>query len=213
MDYQGNSNKARRKQAEKEEVIEEPKVVEKLVLETEVITRKPPLAERFKNVFLGADVESVARYVGSEVLLPALRNLLVDATTKGIERMVYGDSNLNRNRPQSYGPRITYNRPVNRSNILDPRANLPDQPSRPRARATYQEIILGTRSDAELVLERLSDIIETYSVVSVADLYAIVGLNSTHVDNKWGWENVRQAEIRQIREGYLLDLPPAEPLN
>lgn len=63
-----------------------------------------------------------------------------------------------------------------------------------------------------MVLERLNDIIDRYEVASVADLHELVGLPTTHVDNKWGWENVRYAEVRQIREGFLLDLPPAMPI-
>ena len=79
----------------------------------EVKTRKKPLGERMKDVFLGGDAQTVARYVGAEVLLPALRNLLVDATTKGIERMVYGESASPRRVPD-YRPRTTYNSPINR---------------------------------------------------------------------------------------------------
>jgi hypothetical protein len=63
-----------------------------------------------------------------------------------------------------------------------------------------------------MVLERLSDIIEQYAVASLADLHELAGIPTTHVDNKWGWESLRFAEIRQIREGYLLDLPPAEAI-
>ena len=214
MDYQGNSKKARKK-ANSE--TEETKVVEKLVLETEVVVKKPSLSERFRNVFLGGDVRQVSHYIAVEVLLPAFRNLLVDAATKGVERMVYGDSSINRQRsPYSYnpGPRITYNRPVNRGYMPEPRrANLPDQPNRPSGRAQHNEIVLGSRSDAEMVLERLSDIVDQYGAASVEDLYVMMGLPSNPVDNRWGWESITPAEIRQIREGYLLDLPQAQPLN
>jgi hypothetical protein len=212
MDYQGNSNKARKK--EKEPEVEE-KVIEKLVLEAEVVTRKPPLSQKFRQVFLGGEIKSAAQYIGAEVLLPAFRNLLVDATTKGIERIVYGESMHTRGRSTNYGPRVTYNAPVRRGAMFDPRdrANLPDQPSRPRQRMDRTELILGSRSDAEMVIERLNDIIDRYQVATLADLYALVGLPSSHIDNKWGWESIRYAEVRQVRDGYLLDLPLAEPLN
>ncbi len=59
----------------------------------------------------------------------------------------------------------------------------------------------------------MNDIIETYEVASVADLQDLVGLPSSHVDNKWGWINLHDVQIRQIREGYVIDLPQAEPMQ
>jgi hypothetical protein len=212
MDYPSNSNKDKEKDNSK--AVEPVKKVEKVELEGQVLTRKTPIGSRIKSIFLGGEFKSAAQYIGAEVLLPALRNLLVDATTKGIERVVYGDSSYNRPRTPEYRPRVTYNNPVNRGYSRDPRerANLPDQPSRPRPRHDRTEIILASRGDAELILERLQDIIDRYQVASMADLHELVGLPTTHVDNKWGWESIRFAEIRQIREGYLLDLPPAETI-
>lgn len=210
MDYQSNSRKSKEEQQKKEK----PKEIEK-VIEGEAIVRKRPLGTRLKETFLGGDAQSVARYIAAEVLLPAFRNLLVDATTKGVERMVYGESSTPR-RPQNYGPRITYNNPVNRGYMGDPRyrsANLPDQPTySPPPRSDGAEILLPDRAAAELVLERLQDIIDQYDVASLADLKQLVGLPTVHTDNKWGWVMLRGADIRQIREGYLLDLPPAEQI-
>jgi hypothetical protein len=205
-DYRGNSNKSK-------EPKDERAPIEKVVT-GEVKTRKKPLGERMKDVFLGGDAQTVARYVGAEVLLPALRNLLVDATTKGIERMVYGESASPRRVPD-YRPRTTYNSPINRGYTPDPRyggrANLPDQPTYSTNRSS-NELILNSRSESELVLESLQDIIDKYDVASVADLYQLVGLPTAYTDNKWGWATLRGSEIRQVREGYLLDLPHPEPL-
>lgn len=74
-------------------------------------------------------------------------------------------------------------------------------------------VILATRSEAELVLERLGDIIDKFEVASVGDLHDLLGLPQTHVDQKWGWTYVGDASIRQVREGYLLDLPLAAPIE
>jgi hypothetical protein len=204
MDYQGNSNK--KKAAETS--IEPVKKIEKVELSGKVISRKKPLGARIKMVFFGGEFSSAMQYLGAEVLLPAFRNLLVEATTKGIEKMVYGDSPHSRTRTPEYRPRVTYNNPINRPSA--PRANLPDQPNRSRQSDT--EIIFNSRSDAELVLERLQDIIDLYQVVSMADLNSIVGLPGSYIDNKWGWEHLQFAEIRQTRDGFLLNLPPAQAI-
>ena len=206
MDYQGNSKK------DKEPKPDEPqeKKIERVELKGKVISRKKPLGARIKAVFFGGEFDSALRYVGAEILLPAFRNLVVDATSKGIERMVYGDSAYSRPRTQEYRPKVTYNTPINRGPM---RGHLPDQPSRPgRARTDDSDLIFGSRSDAEMVLDRLNDIIDQYVVASVADLNEIIGIAGAHVDNKWGWDNVRFSEIRQTRDGFVLNLPPAQAL-
>ena len=208
MDYQGNSNK------KKESAKKPEKKVEKVV-SSEVITRKQPVGAKLKAVFFGGEFKSAARYITADVLLPAFRNLMVDATTKGIERMVYGDTAPPRRRsaPQ-YGSRVQYNSPVRRGTGRDDYILLPDQPPRYKTPVKPQtnEIIIATREEAEMVLERLTDIVEQYDVASLADLYDLVGLTSTHVDNKWGWTYLNNAQIIQIREGYLLQLPQLESI-
>jgi len=97
--------------------------------------------------------------------------------------------------------------------MRDPRErpNLPDQPSLVRQqRREANEIILAQREDAELVVERLIDIIDKYDVASLADLYDLLGWPTTPIDNKWGWTFLKNVEIRQVRDGYLIDLPPLE---
>lgn len=203
MDYQGNSRKAAEKKVPE-------KKVEK-VISSEVVQRKKPVGRRFKELFFGGEFQGAMKYIAGEVLLPALRNLIVDASTEGIRRMVYGESAAARRRHIELQSRVSYNTPMRRDPRLD--ARLPDQGPRPiPSRANANEIVLASRSEAELVLERLMDILDTYQVASIADLHDLVGLPSTHVDNKWGWSYLANATIRQIREGFVLELPPTEPI-
>jgi hypothetical protein len=202
MDYPSNSNR------KKEEVLKPKKDIEK-VISTDAIVHKKTLTDRFKNVFLGGEFKSSVRYISAEVLLPAFRNMIVDATTKGIERVIYGESAPKRP-ASSMQSRMSYNTPVDRSysRFASPSVN---NVSRNR-RYDVSNIVLVSREEAETVLERLNDILEKFDVVSVADLHQLVGLPSTYIDNKWGWSSLRFADVRQIREGFLLDLPPVEPI-
>jgi hypothetical protein len=210
MDYQGNShNKTEKK------IIKEEKKVEK-VISGEVVTRKKPLGRRFKEIFFGGDFKVAARHVAADVLLPSLRNLIMDASTEGIKRVIYGESGVSRRRGVEYRPLVQYDNPIKRLG-RDPRERsyLPDQPplsAKTRSRREINEIILVSRQEAELVLERLTDIIDMYEVASVADLHDLLGIQATHVDNKWGWTFLNNVEIRQIRDGYLLDLPYPEAI-
>jgi hypothetical protein len=205
MDYQGNTDKSKIKAPDKQ--------IEKVVT-GDVVQRPKPIGRRLKDIFFGGDIKVAAKYVTADVLLPALRNLIVDATSKGIERIVYGESGYRR-RQYEYRPRIQYNNPIYR----DPRerdlrapARLPDQHPYRQPRRTENDVVLSSREDAERVLEQLLDIIEKYDGVSWADLCELVGWPSTPIDNKWGWTYLTNVSIRQIRDGYMIDLPALEAI-
>jgi hypothetical protein len=82
-----------------------------------------------------------------------------------------------------------------------------------RAKHNFDEIVLNSRVEAEEVIDRLYDVVSRYESASVADLYELVGLSSTHTDHKWGWTDIRGAGVQRVRDGYLLDLPSPEPLD
>jgi hypothetical protein len=208
-DYQSNSKRSK-------EEAEVEKNVEKVVV-GEVVVKKTPLGRKIKNLFVEADPKTAGKYVVANVFIPQLRNMVYDAISKGAARMMFGEAAASR-RGQELGSRFTYpyhSNPLNPAirNAMQQR-NAPVPPQGPRsARYSRDEFILASREEAELVLERMNDIIDTYQIVSVSDLNELVGFPTSHVDQKWGWVNLAAAQIHQIREGYLLDLPPAEPLG
>jgi hypothetical protein len=203
LDYQGNSHKLREGAGKREQ---KPEKFEPVV-KGEVKMAKKSFGQKFKGVFFGGEFRNAMRYVTAEVLLPALRNLMVDTTTKGVERMVYGESTSMRRRPTAYGSRTQYSSPMRRDAPY-----IPDQRPIRQVRRDTNDVILANRDEAEQVLERLIDIVDKYDVASVADLYDLLRLPSSPVDNKWGWTYLNTTEIRQVRDGYLLDLPPAEEI-
>ena len=207
MDYQGNSKKEREK---KEIPVVDKKIVK--VVTGEVVQKPKGPGRKFKEVFFGGDAKHAASFVASDVLLPALRNLIVDMVTKGAERLIYGESSRRR-LPTNYGARYQYQSGASHVFRPDPRERSPMMPTRGRTnRHDMNDIVIGTKEEAELVVERLTDILDQYEVVSVADLYELLGLSSSHIDNKWGWTYLGSVQIRQIRQGYLLELPPLEEI-
>lgn len=187
------------------------------VISGEVVTKKPSLGTRFKETFFSDDIGGVGRYLVLEVLLPAARNLVVDSVNKGIERAIYGDTMSHRRRADPMY-RYSYNRsPLDK----EPRRGyLPDQPpprpthaSRGVRKQAVGDIIIASRDEAEIVLERLGDLIDQFDFASIADLYELLGLPHTYIDNKWGWDDIKDSDVRQVREGYLIMLPAAEQID
>ncbi len=205
MDYQGNSKKTNNP------AVPEKKKVEKVIV-GEVVIKKKSLGQKIKDIFIEADFRSVTRYVISDVLIPAARNMIVDASTKGVERMMYGDRGYQRR--GGYGaPRTTYGgSPLQRTDYRHP-STRPPTPSGPAyPRAGRNDFILATKEEATNVLQSMHDILEMYEVVSVADLHELMGVPTSHTDQKWGWVHLLDSHVRQVRDGYVIELPSTEPI-
>ncbi len=209
-DYQGNSKKI--KETEKAPA----KNIEKVVV-TDVIIQKRGIGRKFKDLFIAADFKSVLHYVAYDVCVPAARNMVFDALTRGGERVLFGEA-ASRRRNIGASSRVTYNNPINRgggyrdSAYASPRYAPPVSPEPRTSRHVRDEFIISSREEAELVLGTMIEIIEKYDVASVADLHELVGIQSSHIDHKWGWIYLTDVQIRQVREGYLIDFPQPEPI-
>lgn len=75
------------------------------------------------------------------------------------------------------------------------------------------EVILKSREEAELVLERMHELLIQFGTITVRDVKELVALPFVYLDEKLGWTNLDGAEINQVRTGYLLRLPLAEELQ
>lgn len=212
-EFPGNSKLPRREEADPER----EKKVESVVT-NEVTTRKKPLGRRILNIFVGGDSKSVAQYVIGDVLIPQVKDMIVEATTQGFERMIYGESRSgyrrrNPNRPGS-GP-TQYNRYAVRGNNPLGRAGADDR--RPVAEPRGQDVddlLFATRPEAELTLERMYDMLRDYESVSVADLYSLIGKSASYTDRKWGWTNLSGCRIYRDRDsGYVLEVPRTVPID
>lgn len=191
----------------------EAKQIEQVVT-TGVTEKKRSLGKKLSETFFGGDFQSAARFVTTDVLLPAVRNLFVEATTRGIERVIYGDRAPTRQTPMQpmFGQGHTkYNyTPQSQSSVMMPKQ--PPHRTQPSPTRKADEIMFQSREQAELILENMSNVLDKYGAVSIADLCAMVGFPSTYVDNNWGWTRLGHSAIRQTRNGWLLDLPPVETL-
>lgn len=215
--YPSNSHKSKAaaESSESERTTSGEKKVERVV-SGDVLRRKKPLGKRFMETFVGGDARSVWNYVLLEVLIPAAKDAMADAITQGIERVLFGEvRSSNRRGTSRTGGYVSYNRYSSPSRPPWDRGRDERPPLSRRARAQhdFDEIILPTRREAEEVIDNLFNLISKYDVASVADLYDLVGITPNFTDNKWGWADIRGADVTRVRNGYLLDLPKPEPLS
>jgi hypothetical protein len=205
MEYPPNSDKSKLGEYETKKV--------ERVTSSEPIRRKKSLGKSFRNTFFGGDMRGALQYVALDVLLPSAREMISEAGRAWIDKLVFGDSRRGRGVTRPSGPQgyVSYNRYAMGGQPQEAPARTISR--RARSMHDFDEIVLSSRREAEDVIDRLFDLVGQYGSATVSDLYELVGLPSTHTDNKWGWEDARGAGVTRVRNGYLLDLPEPEPLT
>ena len=201
-EYKSNSNRS--KNEEKRELEQNEKRTEKIV--TGVVKKKKRgLFSKLSGEFISEDAKNVKSYVFGEVLIPAIKKAISDIVTDGIDIILYGESRKSGRR--STADRVSYRSYYDSSSRRESRTPMTYNGY------SYDDIILSTRGEAEDVLSRMDELIDSYGLVRVADLYDLVGITGSFTDNKYGWTNIRNAEIMRVRDGYMIKMPRAVPID
>lgn len=206
-DYPPNSFKYKEEQKKQAQQKEE-KRVEKVVTGV-VKTKKKSKAEKFMGNFISEDAKSVKSYVFGEVLIPAIKKAISDIVTDGIDIILYGESRRG-SRGRSTADRVSY-RNYYDGGYSRPRMN--ERQALMTGQYSYDDIVLQSRGEAEDVLARMDELMDTYGLVRVADLYDLVGITGNYTDNKYGWTNITRAEIVRTRDGFMIKMPRAVPID
>ena len=210
----GNSHKAREaREAQAQQKAapvpqEEREPVEKVVT-GKVITRKTPWYRKMVNSMVAEDASSVGDFLMTDVVIPALKNLIRDVGVGALDRTLYGSSRARANRQTIIG------------SVGGIKAKYHDIPQeRPRSLTQQQravhdfgEIVLTSHAEAEDVIVRMMNRINLYGTATVADLYNFLGVSGSFQDLSWGWTSLDGADVRQVRSGFVLELPAPQSLR
>ncbi len=207
FDYKSNSNKSKAEAAKRESQTEE-KRVEKVVT-GKVITKKKSGFSKFAGEFISEDAKNIKNYVIGDVLIPAFKKAISDIITDGIDIILYGGNGRGGAR-RSTADRVSY-----RSYYDDRGGRASDRLTSRYSSSSYSydDIVLDSRGEAEEVLARMDELMDTYGLVRVADLKDLVGITGNYTDNKYGWTNIRNAEIVHVRDGWMIKMPRAVAID
>jgi hypothetical protein len=201
-----NSNKYKATQAEESKKERMKPVVSKGAIKT----TKKPLSRRFADTFIKEDVDDVKSWMLTEVIIPGVKNLLLD----GLSMIFFGEvASRKSSRGSSRSSRGSYRdysasyRSSSRSRERDRDQYLDDD------KLDYRNIVLNHRDDAERVVDQLKWRIEDQGSASVADLFDLVDIAGRYTDNNWGWTRVSQIGTRRVRDGWLIDVDEARPID
>lgn len=193
--------------SEKKQAPVEEKRVEKIVKGK--VTVKKNEMRRLTDIFILEDVSKVKDYIFHDVLIPTIKETIYDIIVNSLDISLFGGrSGDSKRSKRSTADRVSY-----RDYGSISRGNDRAYTSRSNTVYSYDDIVIPTRGEAEAVLERMDELLETYEQVRVADLYELVGITGEYTDNKHGWVNLQNADVVRVRNGYKIKLPRAVPLR
>lgn len=186
------------------------------IIEGKASVKKKGFWYKAREAFTGDDSKSVGQYIMIDVIIPAIKDMLLDGIQQGSERLIMGPDargghRQSRNRPGErdyvpYGQMSTrqVGSGANRRRELSPRA---------RATHDFRDVVVETRRDAEDIIAAMMRRIDDYGSATVADLYDLVDISGDFTDDKWGWYDLRDSGVRRHGGGYVLVLPKPEVIE
>mgnify|MGYP000009259717 FL=1 len=197
-----NSHKAKQEAATKKGT---PKV--KKVVSGTVKTKKKKGVSKLKEALIADSAKDVGSHAFLDVLIPAMKKAFSDIVKDGVDMILYGET-----RGRKSSSNASY---VSYRTYSDRDRDRRDDRRSSNSIFNLDDIILESRADADDVLDAMSDLIETYESVSVADLYDLIGIDVSgrYTYNDYGWTSLRNAEIVEVHEGYWIKLPRPRPIK
>lgn len=166
--------------------------------------------------FFAQDAKSTARGVNDDIVIPGLKNLIVNILKKSVDYLFLG-----RSAPNDGYTRYGSVYPTNSRSVTygssSPSFGMvaPVQAQQRSSIYAVNDILFNERGDAEEVLTRMNETIARYGMVSVLDFYDLINKSSmsTPTDNKYGWKDLSGARVDRSLEGYRILFPKVIPLE
>lgn len=153
-------------------------------------------------------MKSVLKTLWNDTLKPIAKNTLydmVESSARGLIKPTKSYTQGNGKTAYNKVSEITYNRSNgDRVTTRDREVSM-----------DYKDVIFEDESKANEVLAIMDELIDTQGYCSLADYMDLCGLSkySDYTDEDWGWENVRTAKKKFMRNGVKLILPRLKPVR
>lgn len=202
MDYRSNSIKSKT-----EDVTEAPPKKVEAVVSGQVKTKEKTGWQKFVSRFISEDMDDIGNYILSDVLIPAGKKLIVDV----VDSLVYpggrGSASRSSGGPNTVSFRNYRAEQERRSSNSVRRSNYT------QSVLDYDSLIFNSRVEAETVLQKMMEMLETYGLVSIADMYDLAGVTHPFTYDKYGWYDLRNSDVIRTNEGYYIKTPKVVSLD
>lgn len=201
MNFPSNSKLSKPTQKEK------PKLEK--AISGEAKFQKKSVGTKFKEMLIPANFSDIKSYAINDILIPSakagfmmlMEMMLYNKVSPGRRTFWGGGTDYSRISSSSNYIRDAYGRPV-----IDLK---PTQKSTPKQKNVLDidDILIETRAEAATIISILRERIKDYGVASVGDLYSLLGEKCDYVTENYGWKDLSTAGIKNVRGGFMLDLP------
>lgn len=179
---------------------------------------KKGLVERLVVGLVGPDgIRAIGRQLNQEIVVPAIKNIVVDSITSGIQMAIFGEDRGGRQtstrRPGGYSSGSQYRQQVNYARTYQTASERNSETRRSRGRGVPDDYIIATRDEAIDVLAQLRDSIDRYGQVALADYLDMIGADTTYTDETQGWVDLSRARVQAVRGGFMIVFPQMERLE
>lgn len=203
--YTPNSHKYKEEQKQKQ-VSPEEKQIQKVTKNPAKI--KTNEARKLADIFISEDIANVKNYIFMDVIVPAVKKAIYDVVTNGIDMFLYGGNG--KGKSNSTTSKVSYRNYYERKDNGGFRQT---ESNVSRNALDYEDIVFNNRGEAEAAKQQMMDLIDRYGMVTVGDLYEMANQTPPYTAQKYGWMDVRNAETQRVRDGYILKLPRAVPID
>lgn len=180
--------------------------------ETPAIRKKKSIGRKLMDKLFSDDPIGVSERVKNEIIWPGLKELSYEIFMSTVSMIFWGEvRGGGRSRPGSRN--IRNDRYEDYGRYSDSRGRSQSMPQNHRSSYDYGEIIFRSKEAAEDALAYLRECIDRYNRASVADLNEASELSSKYTDQYHGWYDLRDAGVYPTPDGWMLDLPPTNPLR
>ena len=167
-----------------------------------------PIVVKPRGGGLANTIRDVGNGLFTDVILPALKDIMRDFLTTGADMLLYGGS-VDRGRYRGRGAPRRYD--TYYEERRSPQRDRGRSYGRPTEITSFvlDDLYFAYREDAELILGLLLERLAEYKWVTVGDLYNLAGVESNFTHERYGWGEDSLANVRIIpsADGYLIDLP------
>ena len=184
---------------------------EKDIRPVNVKPKKKKFGQKMKEAMFSEDIGngSVTEYVFFKILIPSVKRILSDMANTAINMALGLDPKTRTIQANTH----TANSSVYRDRNYSRGYSASEQ----NRRSAVSELVWD-EATANDIFNQMSDLIERYGNCSLADAYSIMGLGDRicRTDRNWGWTSMRGADVvavDRLDDRWIIDMPPARPLN
>lgn len=194
------------------DIPEQEPTKERADIDKSAIRKKKSIGRKLMDRLFSDDPIRASERVKNEVIWPGLKELGYNILMSGLSMMFWGEVRGGYSRPGSRSQRNERYEDYSRYSDSSGGRERPNYGSR-RPSYDYGEIIFRTKEGADGALKHLRWCIDRYGQASVADLNGEAELSSKYTDHYYGWFDLRNSGVYPTPEGWVIDLPPTEPIK